>query len=838
VLYAAFWDHERLPWVMRSGGPGSGLYKTTDGGDTWKKLTEGLPKGAMGKIGVAVSPARPERVYANVEADDGGVYRSDDGGATWQRTTEDRVVRARAWYYTHIFADPRNADIVYVLNAPFLKSIDAGKTFQTIPTPHGDNHHLWINPANPDYMINGNDGGANVSLNGGRTWSTQANQPTAQFYRVNTDDRFPYWVYGGQQDNTSVGIASRGDGDIDVSDWHPVGGCESAYVAMNRSDPAFFYAGCYMGIITEYDARNRQQRAIMAYPQQSLAHPASLLKYRFNWNAPILVSVHDPKVIYHAGNVVLRSTDRGTSWTAVSPDLTRNEKDKQGPGGAPLTNEGAGAEVYNTIFYLAESPHDAAVLWAGSDDGLVHLTRDGGTAWTAVGPPGIGEAQINAIEPSPHDRATAYVAATGYRRGDFSPLVFKTADWGKTWTRLVSGLPDGEFIRVVREDPVRRGLLYAGGERGAYVSFNDGASWQSLQLNLPAVPVTDLRVQSGDLVASTQGRSFWILDDVSALRQMSADTAKAAVYLFKPRPALRILGERDDDEGPGERAPRATGKNPPAGAVIRYVLAKAPEKPITLDVLDGKDAVVRAYTSEKKPAPEAPNARPPKQLPAKAGMNQLVWDLRREGVTRVPGVFSSVGTGGHLVAPGRYKIRLQVADTVLTEEVEVKRDPRSTVGDAEIAELVAFQDEARARGEEVQAAAIKARRVRDQVKALVDLVKDRPEAKVVAEAGKALTEKLTAWEEKVIQPKQKTFQDVINFRNMLNDQFLYLVDITGGADAAPTQPMRARLADLDKEWADRQKELQGLLEKDVPAFNTSFKDAGLSAIVVPSGANP
>jgi hypothetical protein len=394
--------------------------------------------------------------------------------------------------------------------------------------------------------------------------------------------------------------------------------------------------------------------------------------------------------------------------------------------------------------------------------------------------------------------------------------VLRSTDYGKTWTRLVAGLPEGEFVRVVREDPVRRGLLYAGGERGAYVSF-DGSVWQSLQLNLPVVPVTDLRVQGGDLVAATQGRSFWILDDLSALRGMSAEAAKAP-YLFAPAPAYRVPGARED-EGPGGEGPgRAVGKNPPAGAILRYVLAKAPEKPITLEVLDGKDTVVRSYTSETKPAPEAPGARAPKALPAKAGMNQIVWDLRGEGVTRVPGVFTSVGTAGHLVAPGRYKARLKVGDAVLTRELEVRRDPRSTATDAEI-----------------QAAAIRVRKVRDQVRATTALVGDRPEGKAVAEAGKALSDKLTAWEGTVIQPKQKTFQDVINFPNMLNDQFGFLIDVAGGADAPPTQGMRERLADLEKDWAERQKALAELLDKDVPAFNAVFKEAGLGAIVVPAG---
>ncbi len=833
VLYAAFWDHQRLPWKMRSGGPGGGLHKSTDGGDTWKKLTEGLPKGVLGKIGVAVSPARPSRVYANIEAEDGGVFRSDDSGATWQRVSDDRATRARAWYYTHIFAHPRDENTVFVLNAPVLKSIDGGKTFTRVPTPHGDNHDLWINPERPEIMVNGNDGGANVSLNGGRTWSSQDMQPTAQMYRVFVDRQFPYRVYGGQQDNTSVGIASRGTGPgIDRTDWFPVGGCESAHVGANPDDPALVYAGCYTGIIDEHDRRTGQVRNIMEYPELRLAQPASRWRHRFNWSAPILVSTHDPKVIYHAGNVLFRSSDRGQTWTAISPDLTRNEADKQGPGGGPITNEGAGAEAYNTIFYVAESPHEAGTLWAGTDDGLLHVTQDGGQTWTNVTPPGIGEAQINAIEVSPHDRATAWVAATAYRRNDFTPQVWKTTDYGKTWQRLVNGIGEGDFVRVVREDPVRPGLLYAGGETGMYVSFDGGRLWQSLRLNLPVVPVTDLKVHGDDLVASTEGRSFWILDDVTPLRQIGAEVARAEIFVFQPRRTTRVLAV----EGPpGEPARPGLGKNPPNGAIIHYYLAKATDQPVKVEILDPLGRVLRRHTSEPKPAPEIPGveARPPTPLPAKPGMNRWVWDLRADEMTRVPGLFSSQSFAGPRVAPGHYQVRLTRGDKTSIQGFEVTRDPRIAASDEDLRQQAELLGSIRDRVNELSSSVIRMRRTRDQVKGLLDTTRDRPEAKALQEAGRSLSEKITAWEETLVQPKQKTFQDVINFPSMLGDQYLYLADAVSDADFAPTASQRQRFADLEAEWATRAAERDALVSRDVPAFNALFKEGGIPALIVP-----
>ena len=534
ILYAAFWDHQRLPWYVRSGGKGSGIWKSVDGGDTWKKLEDGLPKSLMGKIGVTVSRANPKLLYAIIESDEGGLYKSQDGGESWRLVNDERVLRARSWYYMHIYADPSDENVVYVLNAPMMKSIDGGNTFTNIPVPHGDNHYLWINPDNSDIMINSNDGGANISFNAGKSWSTQKNQPTSQFYRVNVDNRFPYWVYGGQQDNSSVAIkSSTFSNGISWKDWIAgVGGCETAYVAFDKNNPVLMYAGCYQGIITEYNLNLDNSRNIMAYPAMGLGEPSDEQKYRFNWNAPIIVSMHNPDVIYHAANKLLRTTDRGTTWEEISPDLTKNKKENLGPGGGPITNEGAGGEVYHTIYYVAESPHDKDIIYAGADDGLVHITMDGGKNWSNI-TPDLDEGMINSIDVSPHDPATVYIAFNRYKFDDFKPYILKSTNYGKTWKVYNNGIEKNSFVRVVREDNVKKGLLYAGTERGIYLSTDGGENWDKWQRNLPIVPITDLKVHQNDLVVATQGRGFWIYDDLTPIHELSEETKDKNVHMFE-----------------------------------------------------------------------------------------------------------------------------------------------------------------------------------------------------------------------------------------------------------------------------------------------------------------
>ena len=532
ILYAAFWDHQRKPWQMRSGGDGSGIYKSSDGGNTWNKLTKGLPE-TMGKTDVSVSAANSKRVYVIVEAEKGGLFRSDDGGKSFKRVNSDRVLIARSWYYIHVFADPQDENVVYVLNAPFMKSTDGGETFTNVSVPHGDNHGLWINPLDNRNMINANDGGANISFNGGISWSTQKNQPTAQFYRVITDNRFPYYVYAGQQDNSSVAVPSRTNGrGIDWSDWYRAAGCESAYLAFDPDNPVTVYGGCYQGLIEKFDIITRKSRSIMAYEYLGLGSVPKDQKYRFNWNAPIIASPHDPSIIYHAGNVVFKTFDGGNSWDVISPDLTRNEIEKHDLGGVPFTNEAAGGEVYNTIMYMVESTHEPGTIWTGSDDGLIHVTQDDGKSWENVTPRGLDEGIINAIEISPHDPGTVYFTFTRYKFGDLSPSIYRTTNYGKSWTQRTKGINGNAFVRVVREDPVQKNLLYAGTETGLYISFNGGKLWEQFQLNLPVVPITDLTIRNNDLVASTQGRAFWILDDLTPIHQYKDELNKKDFHLF------------------------------------------------------------------------------------------------------------------------------------------------------------------------------------------------------------------------------------------------------------------------------------------------------------------
>jgi photosystem II stability/assembly factor-like uncharacterized protein len=603
IIYAGFWEVYRKPWTLESGGPGGGIFKSTDGGDTWTELTrnQGLPRGTVGKIGITVSPANPERVWAIVEAEDGGVFRSDNGGQTWTKVNEQRALRQRAWYYTRIYADPKNADSVYVLNVAFFKSNDGGRTYSTLSVPHGDNHDLWIAPDDPNRMIQSNDGGANVSFNGGRSW-TEQDQPTAQFYRVAVDNDFPYNVYGAQQDNSTVRIASRTtENSIGTRDWFDVGGGESGWIAPSPKDSNIVYAGSYGGLTTRYDHHTGQERNISPYPNNPMGAGADVLKYRFQWNFPIVFSAHDANTLYAGANVIFKSTDEGSSWQIISPDLTRNDKTKQGPSGGPITKDNTSVEYYATIFALMESPVQAGTIWAGSDDGMIHVSRDGGKNWSDVTPPKsiMPEwIQINSIDASPHDAATLYVAGTMYKWDDNKPYLYKTSDYGKTWKKITNGIPDNAFTRVIREDPNKRGLLYAGTETGMFVSFDNGERWQPLQLNLPIVPITDLVIQKREkeLVVATQGRSFWILDDLPILHQLmdaGGFSAAGETRLFKPKESYRMPGGGGAPLG----ATATVGRNPANGVVVYYSLKEKPASEIELEFLDSAGKSIRKFTT-------------------------------------------------------------------------------------------------------------------------------------------------------------------------------------------------------------------------------------------------
>ncbi|NIP60680.1 MAG: glycosyl hydrolase, partial [Gemmatimonadetes bacterium] len=654
VLYAAMWRAERKPWTLISGAREGGIYKTTDGGESWTRLEEGLPDGLVGKIGVSVSPADPSRVYAVVEAGggQGGVYRSDDAGRSWTRVNADNTYIERPWYYNHIDADPRDPNTVYINGEELWKSTNGGRTFEEIPTPHGDNHAIWLNPEDPEIMIQGNDGGANVSLNGGRSWSPQVNQPTAEFYSVTLDDAFPYRIYGPQQDNSTISVPAWTEGSgITIQRWIAVGGCETGPIAVRPGDPAVIYAGCYGGRLNRYERGTGQFRQITPYPEIQLGRRIADLEYRFQWNSPIVVSPHDPDVLYHASNVVHRSRNEGQSWAVISPDLTRADTTRMGYAGEPITHDITGVEVYGTVFALRVSPHDPNVIWAGSNDGLVHVTMDGDRNWRNVTPSDLpSTTTINRIEVSPHSPGKAYLAAFRYRMDDFRPYLFRTTDYGRSWTRIAdgtNGIPADHPTRVIREDPGREGLLYAGTEFGLFVSFDDGDRWQSLQQNLPHTPVTDLKVQEelDDLVVATQGRSFWVLDDLEPLREVAAGRATAsATHLYRPEDAYRTPGSRPDPDDELVRDPTGgarlpvfwAGANPPAGARIYYYLDRTPGEPVALEVLDAAGEAVRSFRSDEEAS----------GLSADAGMHRFAWDLKYPGADLVEDASVSGFTGG------------------------------------------------------------------------------------------------------------------------------------------------------------------------------------------------
>ena len=808
ILYAAFWDHQRLPWKVVSGGPGSSIWKTTDGGNSWRKLESGLPKAVMGKIGVAVSPANPQLVWAIIESDEGGLYRSLDGGTNWKLINDKRILRARSWYYMHIFAHPTDPEHVVVLNAPYLQSTDGGKSFKPVATRHGDNHDLWFNPLTPSILINANDGGANISYNGGQTWSIQSNQPTAQFYRVNADNLFPYRVYGGQQDNSSVSIPNQTqNGGIRNEDFYSAGGCESAYSAFDPDDPTLVYSGCYQGIIMERNVKLKTSKDVMAYPYLGLGSNPAEVKYRFNWNAPILMSQHDKNVLYHAGNILLKSTDRGNSWTKVSPDLTRNVAEHLSWGGGPITNEGAGGEVYHTIMYIAESPHDANVIWAGADDGLVHITRDGGKSWTNVSPPNMEEGIANCIEVSPFDPGTAYLAYTRYKFNDFSPHIFITTDYGKNWTRMVKGIADEAHVRVVRADPGRKGLLYAGTETGLYLSFDEGKHWDSFQLNLPIVPITDLKVHQNDLIAATQGRAFWILDDLTPLHQLYEGIETEEVFLYQPLDAYLFGGNRNDSS-------LTQGTNPDPGVMLFYYL-KEEQESIAVEILDEKDEIIRSYSSSDKK----------NKAKAKAGMNKLVWDLQYPPIQSIKGLMTYGGSGQYAVGPGTYRARLMAGEDTLVKSFRVLPDPRIAASETMYVEKAQLQKKLTEAINDVYARVKDMRHAKNQIEALIDRFEEGEEGKKdLFSAGDALILEMDELEAQLIQVKQKTFQDVINFPNQLDANLRHILGLISGGNPPVTEGQKQRVSDLLTEWEARKAKADELLGSRLDAFNEMVQE--------------
>ena len=835
TLFASLWEVYRTPWSLSSGGPGSGLYKSTDGGATWKRLEgNGLPAGIMGRIGVSVA-SDSNRVYALIESKAGGLYRSDDGGDNWIKMNDDGRLRQRAWYFTHIFADPKSPDTLYILNTGLFRSIDGGRTFNLLNAPHGDHHGLWIDPDHPERLINGNDGGATISIDGGKTWSTQYNQPTAQFYHVITDNRWPYYIYGAQQDNSSIAIKSYDDdGVIGRQDWYAVGGGESGYFAPYPPDPNITF-GNAEGFMTRFDKRTEQAVDISPWPLDPSGRGAGELVHRFQWTSPLFVSPHDPNTLYTAGEMVFKSTNAGQSWQAISGDLTRNDKSKQKPSGGPITLDITSVEYYDTVFALAESPLKKDMLWAGTDDGLVQLTTNGGQTWDNVTPHDLPEwSMISIIEPSHHNAATAYIAVDRHKLDDFRPFIYRTTDSGKSWTLINFGIPEGSYVRSVREDPKRRGLLFAGTETGVYFSIDDGANWQPLKLNLPTVPIHDLSVHDDDLIVATHGRSFWVLDDITPLREIGEGSANSETILYKPRPAIRLhLPEAIERRGP-------VGDNPPPGAIIDYYFRTAPKDEVKLEIFDSAGKLVRSLSSKENKEDEQPPEWPDQirevtTIPAAAGMNRYAWNLRWEPPVKIPGAFySGNGPQGPLVLPGKYTVKLIVGSRSTSQPLETVMDPRvKDMNPADLEKQFALLMQVRDANTELHRAVNEVRDLRAQIKQLHTRFDSDPKMKSLLAQADALDNKMKPVEEELIQVNMKGSEANLAFPNMLNEAFDSFRASLDYADNAPTAQqyevfklLRGRLDQQLAVWKQ-------IMSSDLPAFNDAVKQNNIPLLYMP-----
>ena len=879
MIYAAIWEAKRGFWELKSGGPDSSLYKSSDGGETWTEITTnpGLPKGPLGKIGIVTSPAQAGRVWALIEAKEGGLFRSDDGGAKWEKVSDKGELVTRAWYFTHIVADTQDPDTVYIMNLNMWKSLDGGKTFTQLTTPHGDNHDLWIDPNNPRRMVQGNDGGACVSFNGGLSWSSIYNQPTAQFYHLAVDNQSPYCVYGTQQDNTSVRVPSRSDrGVIPWADCYPTGTGESGYIAVHPDDPNIVYVGAIGSspgggnALQRYDDRTKQIRLITTWPEIMRGCGASDHKYRFAWTYPIVISPHDPNVLYVGGNQVLRSTDEGASWQEISPDLTRADPETLKPSGGPINLDAIGAETYATVYAFVESQHEQGLFWAGSDDGLIHISRDHGKSWHNVTPDDLPEwSMISMIEQSPHDPATVYVAATRYKLDDYQPYLYKTTNYGQTWHKITDGIPDHDFTRAIREDPTRKGLLYAGTETGLYISFNGGNSWESFQLNLPVAPIHDLLIKDNDLVVATHGRSFWILDDLTPLHQLSDQLDSAEMYLFRPRSTVRTLPSIVDDwtggspgknyaigfgdvtpfyetktpEGAVVRKFLDAGQNPPQGVIITYYLKEKPSEEITLTILDAAGQEVKTFSSklekENKEDKEGEEKEKQKEedkdklyIPANAGMNRFIWNMRHADGEKVKGKdIQAAKAKGPVALPGYYQVELKVGEKGWRRQFRLLKDPRTPSSQADLEAQFDLLMQIRDKHSETHHAINQIRNLKQQIDQWVKRVEQQDNNEAIKEAADDLKTKLTAIETPLMVPGLKKPMDTWNQPSPLATKLGGLTAVVASADFAPTQQAIAVFEKLSAEVDQQLSALKDVIDNEVAAFNELIRDAQIPALL-------
>ncbi len=825
ILFASTWRIHRTPYSLESGGEGSALWKSTDGGDTWKNIStnEGMPKGIWGIIGVSVSPVNSNRVYAIIENDNGGVYRSDDAGTTWKKMNDDRSLRQRAWYYSKIYADTKDEDIVYVMNVSYHKSKDGGKTFKAMNANHGDHHDLWIAPEDNQRMIIADDGGGQVSFDAGENWSTYNNQPTAQYYRVITDNHFPYRIYGAQQDNSTQRVLYRTDGySIGDHDWETTAGGESGHIAIDPTDQEIVYGGSYDGYLERKNHKTGESRSINAWPDNPMGSGAEGAKYRFQWNFPIFFSPHDPKKIYAASQNLHVSYNAGESWELISPDLTRNDPTKLGSSGGPITKDNTAVEYYCTIFAVAESPYEKDLIIAGSDDGLLHITKDGGKNWEKITPSGMPEwMMFNSIEFDPFVKGGAYIAGTRYKSGDYQPYLYKTKDYGKTWTKITDGIDPAHFTRVVRADPKRAGLLYSGTEFGMYISFDDGASWKPFQLNLPIVPITDLTIKNDNLIAATQGRSFWLIDDLTPLHQLDDAVAKSDSYLFKPMPSYRMNG------GQTKEQPKTEGKNHPNGVMIHYFLKDTAKTTATLEILEKNGTLIKKISTkpDKKLKEE--------EMKIKPGMNRLVWNMRYADAEGFDGLIMwGASLTGPKAIPGIYKAKLTINGQVQETEFEIVKDPRTTGTVADIKAQFDFAISVRDKLSETNKAVKNIRTVRDQINRVTDPMKDKKDMKDVVDMGKSINDDMKKIEEALYQTKNKSGQDPLNYPIRLNNKLGVLASEVDGSDYHPTEQVKAVQKEISERIDIQLNSLHQMMKDKLPKFNELVKQKQVSAVTV------
>lgn len=820
VLYASTWNVRRTPYSLSSGGPGSALWKSTDYGETWTEIStnKGFPEGTLGIIGITVSPSNSERLWAMVEhKEKGGVYRSEDGGQSWKLLNSDRNLRQRAWYYTRIFADTQDPETVYVLNVRYHKSTDGGKTFSSSNAPHGDHHDLWIAPEDPNRMIMGDDGGAQVTYDGGETWSTYHNQPTAQFYRVTTDDAFPYRIYAAQQDNSTIRIKHRTEsGSISENDWEATAGGESAHIAIDPTNNDIVYGGSYDGFLTRYNHQKNTVRSVSVWPDNPMGHGAEDFKYRFQWNFPIFFSPHNPKKIYAASNHLHASTNEGSSWQLISPDLTRNDPSKMGSSGGPITQDNTSVEYYCTIFAAAESPLVEGLIYTGSDDGLVHVSQDGGKSWTNVTPKDWPEwMMVNSIEPSRHEPGTCYVAGTRYKLGDYTPYLYKTNDYGKSWQRITKGIQNEHFTRVLREDLTQRGLLYAGTEAGMYVSFDDGGQWQKFQLNLPQVPITDMALKNNDLIVATQGRSLWMIDDLTVLHQLRNAKGNEN-FLYKPKDAYRMGGR-------SRKGSLTQGTNHPNGVMVYYSVADPENSEVNLSFLTLNNDTIKRFSNKDKK----------NKLQVKKGNNLMVWDLQGEGAERLDGmILWWASTSAPKAVPGKYNVVLEVDDQVMRRQFTVLADPNSETDLSGMQRQFEFISSVNATVDKAHKSIKKIRDVNTQLKAFQTRYgDDNRTTSLVADASN-LSKELTSIEEALYQTKNRSGQDPLNFPIRLTNKLAHLNALVGMDDFPPTQQDVAVKNELTEAIQAELKKFDALISGEIKAFNAAFREMSLDYLFI------